>query len=167
MTTQQTQGRAPDPPPLLDVQDLSVVARPRRRDALPIVEHVSFALGPGEVLALIGESGSGKTTISLACMGYARPGCEIAGGSVRLGEREILDLGPRERRAMRGRDIAYVAQSAAAAFNDALALGRQVTEAPVMKGLLPGTRRGRRRWRCSASWTCRSRRPSGAATRTR
>ena len=134
---QEDRGPAPGPPPpLLVVRDLSVVARQRKQDALPIVADVSFELGPGEVIALIGESGSGKTTISLACMGYARPGCEIAGGSVRLGERQILELPPRERRAMRGRDIAYVAQSAAAAFNDALTLGRQVTEAPVTKGLL-------------------------------
>ena len=123
-------------PPLLEVRDLSVVARQRKGDVLSIVEGVSFDVRPGEVIALIGESGSGKTTISLACMGYARPGCEIAGGSVRLGDRQMLDLSLRERRGVRGRDVAYVAQSAAAAFNGALRLGLQVTEAPVMKGLL-------------------------------
>ena len=137
MKREENRGPAPgSPPPLLDVRDLSVVARQRKQEVLSIVEHVSFELRAGEVIALIGESGSGKTTISLACMGYARPGCEIAGGSVRLGDRQILDLPPGERRAMRGRDVAYVAQSAAAAFNDALPLGLQVTEAPVMKGLL-------------------------------
>ena len=124
------------PPPLLEVRDLSVVATQRRGEVLSIVEHVSFDVQAGEVLALIGESGSGKTTISLACMGYARPGCEITGGSVRLGDRQILDLSLRQRREVRGRDVAYVAQSAAAAFNGALTLGMQVTEAPVMKGLL-------------------------------
>ena len=124
------------PPPLLGVRDLSVVARPRRGRAISIVEGVSFEVRAGEVIALIGESGSGKTTISLACMGYARPGCEITGGSVRLGEHRLLDLSLPERRAIRGRDVAYVAQSAAAAFNGALTLGLQVTEAPVMKGLL-------------------------------
>ena len=124
------------PPPLLEVRDLSVIARQRRGEVLSIVERVSFEVRAGEVIALIGESGSGKTTISLACMGYARPGCEITGGSVRLGGRQVLDLSLRERREMRGRDIAYVAQSAAAAFNSALTLGLQVTEVPVMKGLL-------------------------------
>ena len=137
MKKEVNRGSAPGPPPLLlDVRDLTVVARQRKQEVLSIVEHVSFELRAGEVIALIGESGSGKTTISLACMGYARPGCEIAGGSVRLGDCQVLDLSPGERRAMRGRDIAYVAQSAAAAFNDALPLGLQVTEAPVIKGLL-------------------------------
>ena len=124
------------PPPLLEVRDLSVVARQRKGDVFSIVEGVSFDVQPGEVIALIGESGSGKTTISLACMGYARPGCEITGGSVRLGDRHVLELSSRDRREVRGRDVAYVAQSAAAAFNSALTLGLQVTEAPVMKGLL-------------------------------
>ncbi len=132
------------PPPLLRVRDLSVIARPRHGSTLSIVEGVSFDVRPGEVIALIGESGSGKTTVSLACMGYARPGCEIAGGSVRLGDREVLALSPRERREVRGRDVAYVAQSAAAAFNGALTLGLQVTEAPVMKGLLTEREAGAR-----------------------
>ena len=137
MKESEDQGPARrSPPPLLDVRNLSVVARQRRGRPLSIVEQVSFKVRAGEVIALIGESGSGKTTISLACMGYARPGCEITGGSVLLGGRTILDLSLRERREMRGRDIAYVAQSAAAAFNAALTLGLQVTEAPVMKGLL-------------------------------
>ena len=126
------------PVPLLEVRELSVVARQRKGDALSIVEGVSFDVRPGEVIALIGESGSGKTTISLACMGYARPGCEITAGSVRLGDRHVLELSAHERREVRGRDVSYVAQSAAAAFNGALTLGRQVTEAPVMKGLLTG-----------------------------
>ena len=137
MNARPDQGPAPDsPPPLLEVRDLSVIARQRRGSAFSIVERVSFDVRAGEVIALIGESGSGKTTISLACMGYARPGCEISGGSIRLGDRRIFDMSLHERREMRGRDVAYVAQSAAAAFNSALRLGRQVTEAPVMKGLL-------------------------------
>ena len=137
MRGRESRGPAGErPPPLLEVRDLSVVARPRRGDAISIVERISFEVRPGEVIALIGESGSGKTTISLACMGYARPGCEIAAGSVRLGDRQVLDMPLGERREMRGRDVSYVAQSAAAAFNSALTLGMQVTEAPVIKGLL-------------------------------
>ena len=47
-----------------------------------IVKDVSFTLERGEVLALIGESGSGKTTIAMSLLGYARPGCYITGGEV-------------------------------------------------------------------------------------
>ena len=139
MTVREGQGRPAQgaaPPPLLEVRDLSIVARQKKGAVLSIVDRVSFEVRPGEVIALIGESGSGKTTISLACMGYARPGCEIGGGSVRLGDRQVLDMSLRDRREMRGRDVAYVAQSAAAAFNGVLTLGMQVVEAPVMKGLL-------------------------------
>ena len=50
-----------------------------------IVHNVSFSLQRGEVLALIGESGSGKTTIALTMLGYARPGCWISGGAVMVG----------------------------------------------------------------------------------
>ncbi|MGI9335501.1 MAG: ABC transporter ATP-binding protein [Gammaproteobacteria bacterium] len=121
---------------VLEVNNLCVGARDRKGKLTPIVEDVSFAIPAGEVIALIGESGSGKTTISLACMGYARPGCEITGGSIRLRSTQILDLSFRRRRELRGNDIAYIAQSAAAAFNSALDLNRQVTETPVIKGLM-------------------------------
>ena len=124
------------PPPLLEVQDLSVVARPRRGRAVSIVEGVSFEVRAGEVIALIGESGSGKTTISLACMGYARPGCEITGGSVRLGTaRSSISPCPSAGRCVAGTSPTS-RRAAAAAFNGALTLGMQVTEAPVTKGLL-------------------------------
>ncbi|MCF5586344.1 ATP-binding cassette domain-containing protein, partial [Pseudomonas syringae] len=60
---------------LIRVQDLRVVAD-SDHGQLEIVKGVSFALEKGEVLALIGESGSGKTTIALALLGYARRGCK-------------------------------------------------------------------------------------------
>ncbi len=102
----------------------------------PIVRDVNFAIKPGEVLALIGESGSGKTTIALSALGYVRPGMEFApGASVELGGTDILKLPGRALRALRGRKVAYIAQSAAASFNPALSLGFQVTETAVLQGL--------------------------------
>jgi peptide/nickel transport system ATP-binding protein len=121
---------------LLEVSHLSVAARSRAGLLAPIVSDVSFALEPGKVIALIGETGSGKSTIALACMGYARPGCTIVGGGVRLDGTDLLTLGLPARRRIRGAQVAYVAQSAAAAFNAALTLDYQVTETPVVKGLL-------------------------------
>jgi peptide/nickel transport system ATP-binding protein len=96
-----------------------------------IVSDVSFSLAKGEVLALIGESGSGKTTVALALLGYARPGLRIASGTVRVGETELAQLP-----ALRGTRIAYIAQSAAAAFNPSLTILDQVIEAALVHGVM-------------------------------
>ncbi|KAF1021491.1 MAG: Glutathione import ATP-binding protein GsiA [Paracidovorax wautersii] len=118
------------------VKDLLVTAGTQT-----VVDRLSFSIRPGEVLALIGESGSGKTTTALALMGYARPGCTIAGGSVRLGEGaqavEVLTLPPAAQRALRGRTVAYIAQSAAASFNPSRTLMDQVVEPARIHGTLP------------------------------
>ena len=74
------------------VKDLRVVAQAAGGAQTAIVKDVSFRIEPGEVLALIGESGSGKTTIGLALMGYARRGCRIAGGTVRIGDTDVLGM---------------------------------------------------------------------------
>ena len=121
---------------VLTVSDLCVQAKDRKGKLTTIVEDISFTIEAGQVLALIGESGSGKTTISLACMGYARAGCEISNGSIHLGDNNVLKLPVKQRRNLRGKEIAYIAQSAAAAFNSALTLNKQVIETPLIKGLL-------------------------------
>ncbi|WP_003277020.1 ABC transporter ATP-binding protein [Ralstonia solanacearum] len=88
------------------------------------------------MLALIGESGSGKTTTALALMGYARHGCSIAGGSVRIGEVDVLHLDPARQRALRGRTVAYIAQSAAASFNPSRTIMDQVVEPACIHGTM-------------------------------
>ena len=99
---------------LVQVEGLRVVARKDGRET-PIVNDVSFAVPKGEVLALIGESGSGKTTTALTMLGYARRGCRIAGGSIRIGDTHVLGLTPEQLYDLRGRKVSYIAQSAAAA----------------------------------------------------
>jgi peptide/nickel transport system ATP-binding protein len=116
---------------VLSVRGLGVSARDRRRGLSPIVSDISFTIRAGRVTALIGESGSGKTTIALACLGYTRAGCQVVSGEVILNDRNILDLPYAERRLLRGREVAYIAQSAAAAFNGALTINRQVIETAV------------------------------------
>ncbi|MBL6454614.1 ABC transporter ATP-binding protein [Belnapia sp. T6] len=93
-----------------------------------VVRDVSFSVSPGEVVALIGESGSGKTTVSLSALGHIRAGLAFRGGQVTLDGVDMLRAGREEVRRMRGQVVAYVAQSAAAAFNPAFRLNAQVTE---------------------------------------
>src|SRR5438067_6908349 len=93
-----------------------------------IVNDVSFSIAPGEVLGLVGESGSGRTTVGLALLGQARRGGEMKGGSVRIGDIEVLELDPAERAHLRGRVIRYVPQDPASALNPALRIGTQLRE---------------------------------------
>ena len=124
------------PAPLLKVRNLDVSVRDKKGHEFKIVDDISFDVQPGEVIALIGESGSGKTTISLGCMGYTRPGCHITGGSVELGGVNVLDQSLAALQELRGKDITYVAQSAAASFNGAMTIDAQVTEIPIITGAM-------------------------------
>ena len=103
---------------------------------LPIVKDVSFQVPRGSVVALIGESGSGKTTIALSALGYCKPGLQFAGGEARVLGRNLIGLSNEELRAIRGERVAYLAQSAAATFNPSLRINDQVTEAPVHHGAM-------------------------------
>jgi peptide/nickel transport system ATP-binding protein len=96
---------------------------------IEIVHGVSVDVEKGKVLGLIGESGAGKSTIGLSALGYGRGGVEITGGEVWVNGRDILAGGLPVLRQLRGAEVSYVAQSAAAAFNPAKKLMEQVIEA--------------------------------------
>ena len=120
-------------PPHVDVLGLCVTVRAPDGSPLCIVDDVSFAIPRGEVLALIGESGSGKTTIALSLMGYARGGARIS-GQITVGEATLDGAGDNGLAAQRGHRITYVAQSAAAAFNPSRRVIEQVIEPALIHG---------------------------------
>jgi peptide/nickel transport system ATP-binding protein len=124
--------------PLLKVRGLKIGATVYPPDAKPhkikIVHGVDFELQKGKVLGLIGESGAGKSTIGLSALGYGRGGVELTDGEVWVNGRDILKGGIGDLRKLRGAEVTYVAQSAAASFNPAKKIMDQVVEASVSQG---------------------------------
>ncbi|MGC1576236.1 MAG: ABC transporter ATP-binding protein [Beijerinckiaceae bacterium] len=124
-------ARRPDTAgPLLEIRGLRIDGRSEDR-WYEIVKGIDLNLRRGEVLGLIGESGAGKSTIGLAAMGYARPGCRISAGVVLFDGSNLLEASEAERRRLWGSRIAYVAQSAAASFNPAHKLLDQCVESSI------------------------------------
>jgi peptide/nickel transport system ATP-binding protein len=117
---------------LLDIKGLRIEAG----TSAVLADGIDLVLRRGEVLGLIGESGAGKSTLGLAALVYARPGCRITAGEILLAGKDIRGLDARGRRALRGVRVAYVAQSAASAFNPAMTLMQQVCEGPLRHGLM-------------------------------
>ncbi|WP_127112628.1 ABC transporter ATP-binding protein [Shimia sediminis] len=120
---------------LVKVRDLKIGATVFPPNAKPhdieIVHGVSFDLERGKVLGLIGESGAGKSTIGLSTMAYGRGGVRITGGEVWINGRDILQTKNADLRALRGGEVTYVSQSAAASFNPARPIVEQIVEAAV------------------------------------
>jgi oligopeptide transport system ATP-binding protein len=99
------------------------------RGLLTAVDGVSFDIGEGEVVAVVGESGSGKSITAMSLLQLIpRPPGRIAGGSVTFDGKDLLALGDREIRDVRGRDIGVIFQEPMTALNPVLSIGRQLTE---------------------------------------
>ena len=101
-----------------------------------IIKGVDLTLKRGEVLGLIGESGAGKSTLGLAAMGFARPGCRLTSGTILFDGMELRAMPERDKQKLWGTRIAYVAQSAAAAFNPAHRLIDQTIESTNRLGTM-------------------------------
>jgi oligopeptide/dipeptide ABC transporter ATP-binding protein len=120
-------GSDRDPAPLLEVRDLRVRFT-RAGRAVHAVNGLSYRLAPGRMLAIIGESGSGKSVSSRALMGLLPPTAHVS-GSARFDGTELVGLPEREMRRHRGADIAMVFQDPARSLNPTMRIGTQITEA--------------------------------------
>lgn len=120
-------------PLLIEARGLKISARITRPGEKPsqieIVHGIDFTLEKGKVLGIIGESGAGKSTIGLAALKYGRGAIEITGGEILVKGANLRQVSPEAIRALRGKVVTYVSQSAAASFNPAKKLMSQVIEA--------------------------------------
>jgi peptide/nickel transport system ATP-binding protein len=127
-------------PDLLEFKNLRIEATSYPPGEPPrdvvLVDGVSVSVAKGKVLGLIGESGAGKSTIGLSAMSFGRGGVRLTGGEILLNGRNIRGMDAAGLRALRGREVTYVAQSAAAAFNPAKRLMEQVIETTLHHGIM-------------------------------
>ena len=113
---------------LLDVTDLSVEFA-SQEGIVHAVEHVSFAVRPGELVGLVGESGCGKSITALSILGLTRMmGTATVTGSIVFEGRDLLRLDEKDVRSVRGRDISMIFQDPVTSLNPVLTIERQITE---------------------------------------
>ena len=114
---------------VLSIRDLRVEIADRHGDrTLPVVRGVSLDVRAGETVALVGESGSGKSLTALSVMGLLADGVQVTGGSVLLAGRDLLRLHDRDRRAVRGAEIAMIYQDPMTSLNPLMRVGAQIVE---------------------------------------
>ncbi len=112
---------------LLEVENLRIEI-PGRRGTLVAVDDISFSIGEGEVLGVVGESGAGKSLTGAAVIGLLEPPCRIAGGQILFDGKRIDNLPYEQLRRIRGRHIGMVFQDPLTSLNPLYTVGRQLTE---------------------------------------
>jgi len=113
--------------PLLEVRDLHVTYRTREGE-IPAARGVTFDVRPGEILAIVGESASGKSTVGHAILDLLPPATSTMSGTVRWRGRDLSTLSPDEMRRLRGREVAVIFQDALAALTPTMTIGEQLAE---------------------------------------
>ena len=113
--------------PLLEVRDLQTRFNTDHGE-FAAVDGISFAVDAGKTLAVVGESGCGKSVTSLSIMGLVPPPGRVAGGSIRFDGRELLGLPARELQALRGNALAMIFQEPMSSLNPAFTIGEQIVE---------------------------------------
>lgn len=109
--------------PVIDIRNLSA-----RSAVGPILRDVSLSINAGEVMALVGESGAGKSTIAKAVLGILPAGIEVTGGNIMFEGTDLLALSPARLRDMLGVRIALIPQDPLTSLNPARRIGDQLTD---------------------------------------
>jgi len=129
--------------PLLEITGLSIrFTSPSSNNR--VVEDVSFAIQPGQVLAVVGESGCGKSVTSLSIMRLLDPAVARVEGAIRFAGRDLLALSERQMRGVRGNDIAMIFQEPMTSLNPAYTIGEQIVEAIRQHSDIPAAEAWRR-----------------------
>ena len=110
---------------------------PTRKDPnpKPVLDDVDFGIRDGEILGLIGNSGSGKTMTSLAIAGLLPEGARITGGSIKFQGEDLLTMDPKARRKMLGSDIGMIFQEPSTALDPLMKVGKNLDEVLVVHGI--------------------------------
>ena len=116
---------------LLEVNDLSTQIR-MRRSTVEAVDRVSFTVGAGETVGLVGESGCGKSMTAMSILKLLPAGGRIVGGSIRLNGVDLTALSEKRMREVRGNEVAVVFQDPFTALNPTMSIGNQIAEAVLM-----------------------------------
>ncbi|GAA3402632.1 ABC transporter ATP-binding protein [Paenibacillus hodogayensis] len=116
--------------PILEVKTLKTSFKSKNR-ATTVVDGIDFQIGPNEVVALVGESGCGKSMTSLSIMQLLPRSGEISGGEIRFRGKNLLNLSKKEMADVRGRKISMIFQEPMTSLNPVLTIGLQMTEAIV------------------------------------
>ncbi len=114
--------------PLLKVEDLQVSFFKNKEEACA-VDKISFEIYPGETLALVGESGCGKTTTAHALFRLVPSPGRIVAGTIALHEKNLLALNEKQLNAVRGKEMGLILQDALSALNPVMRVGEQIAEA--------------------------------------
>lgn len=129
--------------PLVEVEDLSVNFVTRESN-VRAVNGVSFAMMPGEVMCMLGESGSGKSVTMRALMRLLPPKRAVITGKIRIGGQDVLAMDDRALRGMRGASVSMIFQEPMTAFDPVVRVGDQIAEVVALhRGV--SRREGRRR----------------------
>ncbi|MFC4101552.1 ABC transporter ATP-binding protein [Paenibacillus xanthanilyticus] len=114
---------------LLDIRDVSVSLNARGKPAPSVLEGISLAVGKGEIVGVVGESGCGKSVLSLSVLGLLPGALRLSGGEIEYAGVHRLDrMGQDELRRYRGKEAAMIFQDPMSSLNPGLTIGAQLTE---------------------------------------